>query len=696
MSLIKWGEFSLDPTPAGDQRGVKLRPLADGTFLAVWEDTVDGTSGIYAQIFYTGATPKGPEIKVNTSSHGFVRTPSVDVLSDGRFVVTWEDFVSDSSIKARIFDADGGPSTVNGSTEEFTVKEDVGSEAYMPRITALSGGGFVIAYKVLPGDSSGSAVKARAFNPDGTRLGFEVQVNAAEEGDQGMPTVVGLAGNSFAVAFIGSVNLAAEGSVATRIFTMGQNGNWAGGNEQVVSTRADVSGKTGIARLSDGRFVTVWTEMTASGRDVYARVSNADGSSAGDPFLVNRGVQAEEQSHPSVTALADGGFAIAYGSQRSIGTGAETQTFADYRVSIFDKTLAWVRDDLINQPHEGFVFATSLILLADGRLIVGWEEWRADTSGSYDSNIRGQVLDYRTSGISQGGTPGDDQLIGSDYDDTIDGLGGHDHIAGNKGNDNLIGGAGNDRLEGNEGNDRLIGGAGNDRLEGNEGNDTLDGGAGADTLEGGTGDDTYLVDDPLDAVFDVNGADHVMASISYTLGAGIENLSGIGGAGLTLTGNAGANVIVGTGGRDKLFGGAGNDSLSGMAGHDTLYGGAGQDTLAGGSGKDVFVFDTAVAKKKNTNIDRILSFSVKDDTVWLENQIFKGLGKKGSLKKPAKLAKDAFHIGKKSADKEDRLVYDNKKGILFYDPDGTGSKAAIRIALLDKKLKLTEKDFFVI
>jgi serralysin len=51
---------------------------------------------------------------------------------------------------------------------------------------------------------------------------------------------------------------------------------------------------------------------------------------------------------------------------------------------------------------------------------------------------------------------------------------------------------------------------------------------------------------------------------------------------------------------------------------------------------------------------------------------------------------------KKAHDANDRIIYDKKKGVLYYDQDGTGSKAAIEIATIKKGLKITEKDFFII
>jgi Ca2+-binding RTX toxin-like protein len=86
----------------------------------------------------------------------------------------------------------------------------------------------------------------------------------------------------------------------------------------------------------------------------------------------------------------------------------------------------------------------------------------------------------------------------------------------------------------------------------------------------------------------------------------------------------------------------------------------------------------------------VTDFSVKDDTLWVENAVFRKAGKAG------KLAADAFKIGAKAADAEDRFIYNSKSGAVLYDADGTGSAAAIQVAVLGKGLKLTAADFFVI
>ena len=151
--------------------------------------------------------------------------------------------------------------------------------------------------------------------------------------------------------------------------------------------------------------------------------------------------------------------------------------------------------------------------------------------------------------------------------------------------------------------------------------------------------------------------------------------------------------------KDVFFGGAGDDKL---------WGGYGNDALTGGAGKDIFVFDgklgTASTDRK-VNFDTIKDYSVKDDAILLDNDLFKankklyGAIKKGAETKPLKMASKFFTVGDKAKDADDYFVYDAKKRVLYYDADGNGSKAAIEMATFtnNKALKgFGYKEFFFI
>jgi hypothetical protein len=87
---------------------------------------------------------------------------------------------------------------------------------------------------------------------------------------------------------------------------------------------------------------------------------------------------------------------------------------------------------------------------------------------------------------------------------------------------------------------------------------------------------------------------------------------------------------------------------------------------------------------------------VRDDSIWLDNAIFTKLGTSGSDASPSQLKKGFFTIGDKAKDRNDYVVYDKAKGVLYYDADGSGAGKQVEIATLSKNLSMTNKDFFVI
>ena len=236
------------------------------------------------------------------------------------------------------------------------------------------------------------------------------------------------------------------------------------------------------------------------------------------------------------------------------------------------------------------------------------------------------------------GTTGNDSLIGGTGadlfagdagNDTLSGLAGNDVIYGDAGRDSLLGGAdhdslfggteadtldggaGNDTLDGGGDNDMLVGGtendvlygaAGNDTLDGGTFNDVLDGGLGIDSMLGGLGDDSYYFDDIGDLTIEAaaSGTDLVIASISHTLAANIENLrlvTDLDSTNIDGTGNALNNLIQGNettanwGGENRLYGLDGVDTLYGYNGLDTLDGGTGADVMYGGKHSDIYIVD---------------------------------------------------------------------------------------------------------
>ncbi|MEX0310193.1 MAG: tandem-95 repeat protein, partial [Tateyamaria sp.] len=232
-----------------------------------------------------------------------------------------------------------------------------------------------------------------------------------------------------------------------------------------------------------------------------------------------------------------------------------------------------------------------------------------DTLGGDD--VR-NILDGKGGNDELIGRGGDDDLIGDLGDDTLEGGEGADDLDGGEGTDtgryenssasvqislingtatggeaegdvltsieNLIGTDYDDRLEGDNANNELVGGRGNDTLIGLDGDDLLTGGRGADSIVGGLGTDT---------------ADYVLSNIGINI-----DLQ----AGTAAGGDAEGDVLDSI---EVIQASNQDDTLRGDAGDNTFRGNLGADLMDGRDGIDIADYaraDAAVSVDLSTGL----------------------------------------------------------------------------------------------
>ncbi len=242
-----------------------------------------------------------------------------------------------------------------------------------------------------------------------------------------------------------------------------------------------------------------------------------------------------------------------------------------------------------------------------------------------------------------------ENLVGTEFGDSLTGNSVANRLSGGNGNDTLSGQDGNDILTGGAGNDTMFGGNGNDYFyadSGDAGNDIIDGGTGIDTVSyygvglasgvtidlgittaqntGGAGLDTFRNVERIDGsdfadVLIGNAADNI-----FSAGAGNDTLYGGDGNDWIYAGFGDArttNFIDGGNGNDKLEGSGGADTVIGGAGADVIRAGSDRDVLEGGTGADVFWFRDGDSFTLNGLVsDVIRDFNAAEDDI----QIFNG------------------------------------------------------------------------
>jgi Ca2+-binding RTX toxin-like protein len=182
--------------------------------------------------------------------------------------------------------------------------------------------------------------------------------------------------------------------------------------------------------------------------------------------------------------------------------------------------------------------------------------------------------------VTATGTANND-IFGSDDNDTI---------GGGAGNDWLYGASGNDVLRGDAGDDTLVGGAGNNTLEGGAGIDYLYGeGGGSDHLAGGDGNDYYVIEG-------ANLLNKTFTESSLAAG-GSNDVIEAWYQDIDLTGrNVEGAVVMGDGYGDITANGTSANNFFRVL-DDNAYGGSAsldEVTLIGGAGNDFYLVEQDV------------------------------------------------------------------------------------------------------
>ncbi|MCD2175782.1 VCBS domain-containing protein [Rhizobium sp. C4] len=392
---VQTGEFLVNSELASDQFGPAVTALSNGGFVVTWiahdyPGNFPDFSSIKAQIFDAGGMAVGAEFLVNAQTNTYREVPAITALTNGGFVITWQNDEqvfnrAATEIRAQIFAADGSP-----VGKEFLVNSQTNDTQQAPDITALTGGGFVITWHSYDGveDQSEFGVKAQIFDAGGAPVGDEFLVNTRTDSNQTSPAITALSTGGFVVTWEShdGIDDASDYEIRAQIFDA--NGA-AVGAEHLVNTRtANGQFEPDITALSNGGFVITWTsddhETDTSGYGIKAQIFDAHGNAVGSEFIVNNQM-AGDQTKPAITALSNGGFVMAWESSDRV----DDTSGLGIKARLFDANGTPVgREFLVNTDTESSQRHPAIAALANGGFVITWQGLDASASG-----VKAQIYD---------------------------------------------------------------------------------------------------------------------------------------------------------------------------------------------------------------------------------------------------------------------------------------------------------------
>jgi len=233
--------------------------------------------------------------------------------------------------------------------------------------------------------------------------GSEFLVNTTTLNNQRGAIVRGLADGRFVVVWHDdSAGIASARSTDVYAQVFNADGTKSGGQVLVNTTTNAIQDFPVITALADGGYVMAWDDLSLTGGDfsntaLKAQIFNVDGTRRGGEFLVNT-TTLNQQEFPVIGSLADGRFVVAF-TDRSV-TGGDTSGTA-VRAQIFNANGSKSGGEfLVNSTTANNQFATSAVGLEDGRFIICWIDISQTAPDTSSVAVRGQL--YNANGTKSG------------------------------------------------------------------------------------------------------------------------------------------------------------------------------------------------------------------------------------------------------------------------------------------------------
>ncbi len=336
--LTRLGEFKVNTTTSGDQRGASVACAPDGQFVVAWMNGPD--SSIYFQRYNAAGSPVGSETKANSNPVRVPDPPSVAMDQEGNFVVAWvrANDGSGAGVAAQRFRNDGQPIGVGGTPgyAEFLVNTGTANNQETQGAAMLSDGRFAICWVSTDQPNAIFRSFVQFYNASGAAIGGEVQLSSILT-DAFSVEIGARPSGGYGVIWTQKLS-GTNQNIMLRLFAADGTPEQSGAAFFADEDNDGIQEFPAIAFAPDGSSVVAFAPRNgdANGSGVFAQRMSAAGAKVGTRLLVNT-AEGGNQVNPAVAFDSASTFVVGY---RSFGFDGNGEAFAARRFNVADGTQA--------------------------------------------------------------------------------------------------------------------------------------------------------------------------------------------------------------------------------------------------------------------------------------------------------------------------------------------------------------------
>lgn len=366
----------------GEQSAPSMAVDGLGNQIVVWQSNgQDGSGfGVYGQWFDQAGDKLGSEFRINITTAGDQKAPSVAIDGSGRAIVAWQSDAQDGDNKGVYYTVLDSAGDTSGT--EVRVNDATAGNQQKPSVAAASNGKYVIAWEAVDpagGSDASLDIFAKLYGSAGQTIAGEFRVNTETLRDQVGARAAIDADGDFAVVWV------AGGIPGSGSDVFGQRFNSSGAPQglQFRANNTTLASQVygGLATDSAGNFIVTWQSVNQDGfaEGIYGREYAANGATLVDEYLVNTTTDGP-QSVPSIAMNSSGQTVVVW---RGKNQDHESALFAQ-RYLVPNATLVTLKvgDEFQLVTFSGLEGnAPSASMDLAGNSVVAWESYGQDGDG---------------------------------------------------------------------------------------------------------------------------------------------------------------------------------------------------------------------------------------------------------------------------------------------------------------------------